>query len=189
MNGSAFLSRLRDGLAGLPPKEIDEIVADYAAHFSDGTAAGRSEDDVAAALGDPSRLAKELRAEAGLRHWQQRRSAGNFIAAIFAFIGLATVDVILLLPLLFTVALIFFIFAVVLFALLLAGIGLLLSILIPASFDTIVGAIARGFAGAGLVAGAIGGGALLLLILDGLVHLLGRYSRVHYRLLDPSITL
>ena len=38
----------------------------------------------------------------------------------------------------------------------------------------------------GLVAGGIGGGALLLLILDGLVRLLGRYSRLHYRLLIPS---
>jgi uncharacterized membrane protein len=188
MNGANFLSRLRDGLTGLPQKEIDEMVADYAAHFSDGAAAGRNEDDVAAALGDPARLARELRAEAGLRHWEQRRTAGNFIAAIFAFIGLATVDVIVLLPLLFVVALLLFIFAVVLFALLLAGIGLVLSMLLPSSFVTVANTIARGFAGAGLVAGAIGGGALLLLIFDGLVRLLGRYTRVHYRLLNPGMS-
>src|ERR1700680_1191126 len=164
MNGATFLSRLREGLAGLPEKEVDEIVADYSAHFAEGAAPGRSEDDVATALGDPSRLARELRAEAGLRHWEQRRSAGNFIAAIFAFIGLATVDVIVLLPLLFVVALLLFIFAVVLFALLIAGIGLVLSVLIPSSFATVVSTLARGLTGTGLVAGAIGGGALLLLI-------------------------
>ena len=67
MNPTSFLSRLRDGLSGLPQQEIDDIIADYATHFSEGAAARRSEDDVAAALGDPSRLAKELRAESGLR--------------------------------------------------------------------------------------------------------------------------
>ncbi len=184
MNRTSFLARLREGLAGLPAQEIDDIVADYAAHFSEGVAAGRSEDDVASALGDPYRLAKELRAEAGLRRWQESRNAGNFVRAVFAFIGLATVDLLFLLPVLFVVVLFLFIFGVVMIALLVAGIALVVSIL---SFDaSVVGGIARGFAGVGLVAGGIGGGALLLLVLDGLVRMLGRYSRLHYRLLVPS---
>ena len=41
------------------------VMADYAAHFAEGMAAGRSEAEIAAALGDPLRLARELRAEAG----------------------------------------------------------------------------------------------------------------------------
>ena len=65
-----FLDTLRRRLAGLPPAEIDDLVADYATHFADGMAAGRSEADIAAALGDPMRLARELRAEAGFRRWE-----------------------------------------------------------------------------------------------------------------------
>jgi len=186
MNRTTFLTRLREGLSGMPEQEIDDVVADYAAHFSEGLAAGRSEDDVAAALGDPSRLARELRAEAGLRRWSERRNASNFIGALFAFVGLATVDLIILLPLLFVVGLVLFIFGVVVIALFVAGIGVVASLLDVGSFRTLSGAIARGFAGIGLTAGAIGGGALLLLILDGLVRLLGRYTRMHYRLLSPS---
>ena len=184
MNRTSFLSRLRDGLIGLPAQEIDDIVADYAAHFSDGQAAGRSEDDVAAALGDPARLVKELRAEAGLRRWQERRNPGNLAGAIFALLGLATVDLVFLLPLLFVLAVLLFVAGVVLFALMIAGIGVVISMLF--NVTSIQSVLARGLTGVGLVAGGIGGGALLLLVLDGLVRLLASYARLHYRMLNPS---
>ena len=70
MNRAEFLSRLRNGLAGLPGAQADEIIADYGGHFDEALAAGRSEEEVSAALGDPARLARELRAESGLRHWE-----------------------------------------------------------------------------------------------------------------------
>ena len=63
MSRTLFLSRLRQGLKGLSPEEIDDIVTDYEAHFSDAAAAGRDEIDVAASLGDPMQLGNELRAE------------------------------------------------------------------------------------------------------------------------------
>ncbi len=58
MNRDAFLRGLSDGLAGLPAREVEEILDDYSAYFDEGLAAGRSEADVAAALGDPARLAR-----------------------------------------------------------------------------------------------------------------------------------
>src|SRR5258705_175942 len=149
---------------------------------------GRRHDDVAAALGDPKRLARELRAEAGLRRWEASRSAGNFVAVVFAFVGLMTVDLIFLVPVLSIVALVLFIFGVALIACLIAGMAMVVSLLLGGAFSTLTGAAARGLAGVGLVAGAIGGGALLLLVLDALVRLLGRYARVHYRLLSPAKT-
>ena len=63
---SEFMSRLRRGLAGLPATTIADIVADHEAHFADAMAEGRGESEAAAALGDPDRLARELRADAGL---------------------------------------------------------------------------------------------------------------------------
>ena len=53
MSRALFIARLRRGLKGLSPEEIDEIVTDYEAHFSDALAAGRDEIDVVASLGDP----------------------------------------------------------------------------------------------------------------------------------------
>jgi hypothetical protein len=38
----------------------------------------------------------------------------------------------------------------------------------------------------GLISGAIGGGALLLLIMEALAKLLIRYARLHFRLFDSA---
>ncbi len=69
MTRDQFISRLRAGLAGMASEAIDDIVADYQAHFDEGLAAGRSEDQVAEALGDPDRLARDLRDAAPARPW------------------------------------------------------------------------------------------------------------------------
>ena len=82
MTRQAFMARLREGLRGLPPQTVTDIVADYEAHFVDGEAAGRTEAEVAAALGDPDRLARELRAEATLARWREERSPSAAIDSV-----------------------------------------------------------------------------------------------------------
>ncbi|SCK52782.1 Protein of unknown function [Variovorax sp. HW608] len=59
MNKEEFLRKIRAALQGLTPAEIDEILADYGAHFDESTALGRSEEATAAALGDPAWLGQE----------------------------------------------------------------------------------------------------------------------------------
>jgi uncharacterized membrane protein len=108
MNRAHFMAQLRDGLSGLHHTDINEIVADYESHFADGAADGRTQEEVAAALGDPIRLARELRAEIGFRRWEENRNAGNFLGVVLALLGLATIDFIILLPLLCGLAAIFF---------------------------------------------------------------------------------
>ncbi|MBV9550768.1 MAG: DUF2807 domain-containing protein [Alphaproteobacteria bacterium] len=63
MSRALFMAKLEEGLAGLPQTQIDEIVSDYRFHFAEAEAAGQSEDDIVARLGDPARLAEELRGE------------------------------------------------------------------------------------------------------------------------------
>ncbi len=179
MTRDTFLRALRAGLAGLPTSEIDDIMADYTAYFDEASASGRREEDVAAALGDPKRLARELRAETGLRRWENQRSLGNFVAAVLALGGLATVDLFVLLPLLFALTLATMVIGIVIVALCVAGLATLLSALLSPSLAGIL-------TGVGLVAGSVGGGALLLLALTGAVRLLGHYARLHYRLLKPT---
>jgi uncharacterized membrane protein len=186
MNRIAFLRILRAGLAGLPAQEIDDIVTDYTAYFDEAHASGRSEEEVATALGDPRRLARELRAEAGLRHWENHRSLGNSAAALLALGGLAAVDVLFLLPLLFAVTLAVLVIALVIFVLGIVGIGLLLSLLKIGHFASLAAIVLRALAGIGLIAASAGCGALLLLALNGAVKMLGGYARLHYRLLKPE---
>jgi hypothetical protein len=47
-------------------------------------------------------------------------------------------------------------------------------------------AAARALIGAGLIFGTVGGGSVLLLLLNPGMALLGRYARLHYRLIKPE---
>ncbi len=185
MTKAEFLNTLRRRLSGMPPDEIDDIIVDYAAHFADGMRAGRSEAEIAEALGDPLRLARELRAEAGLRRWEEERSPASFFAVLFAFLALIAVDFVFLLPLIGGLLLAAFIVAIVLIALSVAGIVLLAKVLSWDSLFTLK-SITRGLYGTGLLGIGIGGGALLLMALDYAVRLLGRFARLHYTLLNKA---
>ena len=185
MTKSEFLDTLHRRLGGLPQSEIDDVMADYAQHFVDGLAAGRSETEIAAALGDPVRLARELRAEVGLRRWEEERTPANFFAALAGFLALIAVDFVFLLPLIGGLLLAAFIVAIVLIALCIAGIVLLAKVL---SWEGLFAlkSITRGLYGFGLLGIGIGGGALLLMALDYAVRLLGHFARLHYTLLNKA---
>ena len=185
MNRDAFLVSLRSSLTGLPASEIDDIVADYAAHFDEAQASGRSEQDVAKALGDPARLGRELRAEAGIRRWEHDRGPAGVVAALLALTGLAAFDIFLLLPVLIVFCFVVLGLGVAVLALGVASVGLLLSILPFWHFTLWSTAFARLLAAIGLAAASIGLGSLLLLGLNVGVKLLGDYARLHYRLVKP----
>jgi uncharacterized membrane protein len=184
MTRQEFIARLRAGLAGLPAQAQTDIAADYEAHFTEGAAAGRSEADIAAALGDPDRLARELRTEAGAKRWQAERNPEAAAAAVFAVLGLGAIDVLILLPILVGVVSVlcaFFIVAIVFFF-----IGAVVLAAGPfAGALASVGAAMLG--GLGLMAAAVAGGSVLTLISIGLVNALIWYGRLHYQLLKPAI--
>ena len=184
MTRAEFLDTLRRRLAGLPPSEIDELVGDYATHFADGMAAGRSEAEIAAALGDPARLARELRAEAGLRRWESARTPANFYAAMIGFMALIAVDFMFLLPLLGALALAVLAVGLVMLGLCVAGLVLMMKLF---SFHGLsLGYLTRILSGIGLLGLGAGGGALLVMAVDYVVRLLARFARLHYTLLQRS---
>ena len=183
MNRAHFMAQLRDGLAGLHHTDINDIVADYESHFADGAADGRTQEEVAAALGDPVRLARELRAEIGFRRWEENRSAGNFMGVVLALLGLATIDFIILLPLLCALAAIFFGLSVACLGCIVGGAFLLFNLLWGGVMGNAAMQLLVAFS---LISGAIGGGALLLLLMDIIAKLLIRYARLHFRLFDTA---
>ena len=126
MTRADFLYLLRRGLEGLPQNQIKDLVADCESHFTEGMAAGRSEEEIAAALGDPSRLARELRAEAGFKRWEAEGTPRSFAGVVLALLGLATVDVMVLFPFLCTLGAIFLAFGAVALALFIAGVVILM---------------------------------------------------------------
>ena len=183
MNRAHFMAQLRDGLSGLHHSDIGDILSDYESHFADGAADGRTEDEVSAALGDPARLARELRAEVGFKRWEENRSAGNFVGVVLALLGLATIDFIILLPLLCFLAAMFFGLSIGCLGMVVGGSFLLFNLL----WGGVMGnAAMQVLIGIGLISGAIGGGALLLWIMDIIAKLLIRYARLHFRLFDTA---
>jgi uncharacterized membrane protein len=101
MTQDAFIQQLRHELRSLPKKVVDEIVADYREYFGDALAAGRSEAEVVAALGDPVKLARELKAQANFRQWETRRSFGNLMRVVVSIAGLGLLQLFLLIPFMF----------------------------------------------------------------------------------------
>jgi uncharacterized membrane protein len=193
MNRAMFLSELRMGLSGLPQSEIDDTVADYEAHFAEGLAAGRSEAAIASALGDPARLARELRAEAGFKRWETERSAGSMVSAVFALLGLATLDLIFLIPFVTAIGAILLSMLVTAIALFFAGGAVWLLALFPGlvMFGTsgmLGSGMALALAGFGLIAGGVGLMALTWLLLDVFIRGLVQYARLHFRLIDSAQT-
>ena len=179
-----FIARLRDGLRGLPPQAVADIVADYETHFADGEAAGRSEAEVAAALGEPGRLARELRAEIGLKRWEEERSASGAAAAVFAVLGLGALDLFILLPILMTVGGVLFGLSMAAIAGLFAG-GAMFAAGPFADFPG--GPAAAILGGLGVMSGSTALGAVIALICIGIVNALVWYGRLHYRLLRPAL--
>ena len=189
MTRADFLYLLRRGLEGLPEHQIKELVADCESHFEEGMAQGRSEEEIAAALGDPSRLARELRAEAGFKRWEAEGTPRSFAGVVLALLGLATVDVMVLFPFLCTLGAIFLVIGVVAVALFIAGVV----ILVISPFPGVAGLglaggltdmLALALAGLGLAAGGVGVGALFWWAAEAIARLLVRYARLHFRLID-----
>jgi len=180
MNRDRFCSTLRENLAGMPAATVDEIIEDYATHFREGVAAGRSEEEISAALGDPARLAKELRVERELQSWEKRRTPASAMTAIVALMGMGAIDIVFLLPFLLAVTAIFGTFY-------LASAGVFIGGAWTLAFGPIANSFGGPFAailfGLGMIAAAVSAAAILTMIVIGFVNVLIWYARLHYRVL------
>ncbi len=184
MTRQEFINRLRAGLAGLPAPAITDAVADYETHFDDARAAGRDEATVAAALGDPDRLARELRAEIGLRRWEAERNPSAAANAVFAVLGLGAIDILILLPILLWVGgvlLGIYIAAVALF-----GVG---GVMMVAGPFVIHAAPVLALVLAGLGLAALGASLTALATMGSVacINALVWYGRLHMRVLRPAL--
>lgn len=181
MTRARFITGLRQNLRGLSDGEVADIIADYEEHFADAAAAGRSEDEVAGALGDPARLAGELSAETGLRRWEAKRNPRTFLRAGIAVFGLQAFNILVLLPVIALVLACAGIAAYVLY--IVAGTGFyMLTQATSGNGNVLVPALA----GLGLIFGVLGTGSLLALLLDSGLRLLARYARLNYSLIKPK---
>ena len=88
MTKTEFLRVLERSLSGSPQVKA-EIIGDYEEHFRMGLAAGKTEEGIAASLGDPKAIAKAYHADTLVEKARTEKSAGNIVRAAFAVISLS----------------------------------------------------------------------------------------------------
>jgi len=92
-----FMKELEQSLSQLPAAEREDIVADFEEHFEVGLADGKGEDEIAASLGSPSQIAKEMVADYHLGTAGQHVTPRNVLKATWAVIGLSFFNLIIVL--------------------------------------------------------------------------------------------
>jgi uncharacterized membrane protein len=175
-----FLATLRAGLRGLTAAQLEEVIADYGAHFDEASAAGREEREVAAALGDPLALAAELRVEHHISRWQDSPSPQSALEVVNS-IGAAGILHRGLMSLALALFAALFLCAL-LASLILFGGGVWMAFA-GASLDLPGGTPVVWLGCAGLMLASISLFAFTALAAIGAVNVLGRLSRVRYQLL------
>lgn len=92
-----FLSRLKNALKKLPSAEQNDILNDYEEYFSLGIQDGKSEGEIAASLGSPEQLGKELSVAYHVETVEVSGSTSNFFRALWAVIGLGFFNLVIVL--------------------------------------------------------------------------------------------
>ena len=187
MTRNEFIRRLRSGLKGMPAAEQAEMVADYEAHFDAGAAEGRSEIEIAEALGNPGRLARELRLEAGIKQWREDRSPSAAWTAVVGILGLATIDILILVPIILPIIAVIFALYVASAAVFFAG-GVVMLAGPFADSDVIVNGFAVFLLGLGIMGLATAAGAIVTIVTNGFVNAMIWFGRLHYRVIQPAIS-
>lgn len=136
MNKETFLAQLHAFSTKIPNSERQDILQDYEEYFTNGLLDGKSEEQIAASLGSPKTIGRELSAAYHLEKAGTTVTSGNLMRAMWAVIGLGFFNLIIVLgP--------FVAFVGIIFAGWITGIGfaaaplliLLNPILIPGSFE------------------------------------------------------
>lgn len=132
MTRREFMDELGLLLGELPDKERLDILADYTEHFLMGIQAGKSEHEIAEALGSPKLVARELLAGYRIHQAQSNATVGNMTRAVVATVSLGFFNLVFVLgPFLVLIGVLIACFGVSV-SLLFAPLGILAQYGIPA---------------------------------------------------------
>lgn len=88
MNKKQFLKEMASHLLGIPEDEAKDILYDFQEYFNAGLQDGRTEEELAASLGDPKILAKQVKTEYMVRLARTTPNLRNLYNASLATMGL-----------------------------------------------------------------------------------------------------
>ncbi len=88
MNREEFLKSLKNTIWRLHASEVEDIIRDYEEHFDSGIAEGKSEEDIARALGNPRVIGRAYRMDVLLKEGERKGTFGSITRAVLATLGL-----------------------------------------------------------------------------------------------------
>ena len=77
MNKSEYLNKITNELGHMPYGDVKDIIQSMEEHFDEGVSEGRSEEEIAASLGDPAELAAEFKDGAKFKQVMKRRKLSD----------------------------------------------------------------------------------------------------------------
>ena len=92
-----FLGKLERSLANITAEERRDILYDYEEHFVSGVASGKSEFEIATALGNPEEIAKEILADYHVTQAVENISINNIVRAVLATASLGFLNLVFVL--------------------------------------------------------------------------------------------
>ncbi|NGP46222.1 DUF1700 domain-containing protein [Bacillaceae bacterium SIJ1] len=97
MNRDQFMNALEAALAKLPESERHDVMHDFDEHFQVGLSEGKTEEEIAASLGAPTQIAREMVATHYVEIVDESGSTGSFFRALWAVIGLGFFNLVVVL--------------------------------------------------------------------------------------------
>jgi len=99
MNKTEYLKKLTNELGHMPYGDVQDIIQSIEEHFEEGISAGRSEEEIAASLGDPKELAMEFKDGVKFKQIMKKRKMSDnfkgpdgrgriFVIVFNAFVGI-----------------------------------------------------------------------------------------------------
>ena len=99
MNKSEYLNKLTNELGHMPYGDVKDIIQSIEEHFEEGISEGRSEEEIAASLGDPKELAAEFKDGVKFKQIMKKRKMSDnfkgpdgrgriFVIVFNAFVGI-----------------------------------------------------------------------------------------------------
>ncbi|HEX8612383.1 MAG TPA: DUF1700 domain-containing protein [Telluria sp.] len=93
-----YLDALRRAMAGISADTQAKTLAYYEQRFVDGVAAGRTEEDVAAELDEPKKIAMTLRASVHMHSFEQKKNPANLLRLLISIVGLCIFNLFMVVP-------------------------------------------------------------------------------------------
>ncbi|NHZ61550.1 DUF1700 domain-containing protein [Massilia genomosp. 1] len=93
-----YLDALRRAMAGISADTQAKTLAYYEQRFVDGVAAGRTEEDVAAELDEPKKIAMTLRASMHMHSFEQKKNPANLLRLLVSIVGLGIFNLFMVVP-------------------------------------------------------------------------------------------